>query len=156
MILKTDVIAECLEKADKPETEDPLVISPQPDLKKLTESGSASVDLRLGTWFVTLRPTRKSHIEIEEKDGDVGKIVTFVLKEKPLIRSLEYSGNKSLLYSSIRILREYNFKPSSLRNAIMPRSALAGMNSSAYNCTGASVIMCVCCSGSSNSNVVWR
>lgn len=41
------------------------------------------------------------NIEIEEKDGDVGKIVTFVLKEKPLIRSLEYSGNKSFTESNI-------------------------------------------------------
>jgi dCTP deaminase len=68
MILKAEVIAKRLEESGKPEATDPLVISPQPDLKKLTESGSASVDLRLGTWFVTLRPTRQSHIKIEEKE----------------------------------------------------------------------------------------
>jgi outer membrane protein insertion porin family len=41
------------------------------------------------------------NIEIQERDGDTGKIVTFVLKEKPLIRSIEYSGNKSFTESNI-------------------------------------------------------
>jgi outer membrane protein insertion porin family len=41
------------------------------------------------------------NIEIEERDGDTGKIITFVLKEKPLIRSIEYSGNKSFTESDI-------------------------------------------------------
>jgi outer membrane protein insertion porin family len=41
------------------------------------------------------------NIEIEERDGDTGKIITFVVKEKPLIRSIEYSGNKSFTESNI-------------------------------------------------------
>ncbi len=41
------------------------------------------------------------NIEIQERDGDTGKIVTFVVKEKPLIRSIEYSGNKSFTESNI-------------------------------------------------------
>ncbi len=41
------------------------------------------------------------NIDIEERDGDVGKIVTFIIKEKPLIRSIEYSGNKSFTESNI-------------------------------------------------------
>jgi outer membrane protein insertion porin family len=41
------------------------------------------------------------NIEIEERDGDTGKIVTFIVKEKPLIRSIEYSGNKSFTESNI-------------------------------------------------------
>ncbi len=41
------------------------------------------------------------NIEIEEKDGDTGKIITFVLKEKPLIRHIEYAGNKSFTESNI-------------------------------------------------------
>jgi outer membrane protein insertion porin family len=40
-------------------------------------------------------------IEIEEKDGDTGKIITFVVKEKPTIRGIEYSGNKSFTESNI-------------------------------------------------------
>ncbi|HTY63595.1 MAG TPA: outer membrane protein assembly factor BamA [Acidobacteriota bacterium] len=41
------------------------------------------------------------NIEIQERDGDAGKIVTFVVKEKPLIRQLEYVGNKSFTESNI-------------------------------------------------------
>ena len=41
------------------------------------------------------------NIEVEERDGDTGKIVTFIVKEKSLIRSIEYSGNKSFTESNI-------------------------------------------------------
>ena len=41
------------------------------------------------------------NIEIQERDGDTGKIITFVLKEKPLIRDIEYTGNKSFSESDI-------------------------------------------------------
>ncbi|MDI9613468.1 MAG: outer membrane protein assembly factor BamA [Acidobacteriota bacterium] len=41
------------------------------------------------------------NLEVQEKDGDIGKIVTFIVKEKPLIRSIEYSGNKSFTESDI-------------------------------------------------------
>jgi len=41
------------------------------------------------------------NIEIDEEDGDTGKIITFYLKEKPLIRSLNYDGNKSFTESDI-------------------------------------------------------
>ena len=41
------------------------------------------------------------YIEIQARDGDTGKIVTFILKEKPLIRSIEYTGNKSFTESDI-------------------------------------------------------
>jgi outer membrane protein insertion porin family len=41
------------------------------------------------------------NIEVQETDGDIGKIVTFIVKEKPLIRSIEYSGNKSFTESGI-------------------------------------------------------
>ncbi len=41
------------------------------------------------------------YIEIDEKDGETGKIVTFILREKPLIRSIEYAGAKSFTESNI-------------------------------------------------------
>jgi outer membrane protein insertion porin family len=40
-------------------------------------------------------------IQIEERDGDIGKIITFILKEKPLIRVLEFVGNDSFTESDI-------------------------------------------------------
>ncbi len=41
------------------------------------------------------------NIEIQERDGDAGKVIIFILKEKPLIRALEYIGNKSFTESNI-------------------------------------------------------
>ncbi len=67
MILKAERIAELLEAAQNTTTTDPLVITPQPNLKALRESGSASVDIRLGTWFMNLRPARMSLLDIDEK-----------------------------------------------------------------------------------------
>ncbi len=40
-------------------------------------------------------------IQIQERDGDVGKIITFILKEKPLIRAIEFIGNSSFSESDI-------------------------------------------------------
>ncbi|MEJ2110264.1 MAG: outer membrane protein assembly factor BamA, partial [Acidobacteriota bacterium] len=40
-------------------------------------------------------------IQIEERDGNVGKIITFIVKEKPLIRALEFTGNSSFSESDI-------------------------------------------------------
>ena len=56
MILKADQIAELLAQGSAASgSADPLVITPEPDLPSLRTSGSASVDLRLGTWFLTMR-----------------------------------------------------------------------------------------------------
>ncbi len=41
------------------------------------------------------------NIAIDERDGDTGKIITFILKEKPLIRQISYVGNKSFTESNI-------------------------------------------------------
>jgi len=64
MILKSEEIAARLEEGLKPATKDPLVISPLPDLKQLNEEGAAAVDLRLGTWFLTLKQARMSHMSV--------------------------------------------------------------------------------------------
>jgi outer membrane protein insertion porin family len=41
------------------------------------------------------------NIEVSERDGDTGKVITFTVKEKPLIRELKYEGNKSFTESNI-------------------------------------------------------
>jgi dCTP deaminase len=61
MIFKSELIANLIEN---PDPNDPLVIVPRPNLKEMKEGGSASVDLRLGTWFVTPRQARMSHLDI--------------------------------------------------------------------------------------------
>lgn len=41
-----------------------LIVTPEPNLDELAESGAASIDLRLGTWFVTLRPGRTEILDV--------------------------------------------------------------------------------------------
>jgi len=51
------------------EDSDPLVITPQTvDLEKLKQSRSASINLRLGTWFLQLQQTKEARLELPMKD----------------------------------------------------------------------------------------
>ncbi len=65
MILRSERIAELLRQGEAPDATDPLVITPTPNLSQIETAGSASIDLRLGTWFVTLRQSRMTHLEID-------------------------------------------------------------------------------------------
>lgn len=62
MIIKTDKLIELLD-----DETDPLVITPQPARNTLLESGAASVDFRLGTWFVTLKQARMGLLNIGDE-----------------------------------------------------------------------------------------
>lgn len=53
MPLKSELIADLLSASV--EDEDRFIVVPSLDLKRLRESGAASIDLRLGTWFLSLR-----------------------------------------------------------------------------------------------------
>jgi dCTP deaminase len=66
MTLCAGRIAGYLRDAENGKTNDPLVIAPTPSLDALEGSGAASIDLRLGTWFVRLRQTRMSHLQVED------------------------------------------------------------------------------------------
>lgn len=44
-----------------------LIIRPTPDLTELRGSGSASVDLRLGTWFSTMRQSKMSLLRVDDE-----------------------------------------------------------------------------------------
>ena len=70
MILKAEDVAERLERGLKPEEEDPLVISPHSDIKAIRKSGSASIDLRLGSWFVNLRKAKIEKIAIGQSEHE--------------------------------------------------------------------------------------
>jgi deoxycytidine triphosphate deaminase len=81
MILKSNRVAELLDDAesllqqdpqcygkDDPERPDPLIIVPRPRFESpLEEIGASSVDLRLGTWFLTLRAAQVPCLKV---DGD--------------------------------------------------------------------------------------
>ena len=69
MILKADRIAALLKESE--ESKDPLVIAPTPDIHDIETSGSASVDLRLGTWLASLRNNRVSLLDVLQTDSQV-------------------------------------------------------------------------------------
>lgn len=64
MILRSKDIADLLRKED--ELDDPLVITPRPNLTKLEADCDASVDLRLGSWFVMLKQGKLSCMDIDD------------------------------------------------------------------------------------------
>jgi len=68
MVLKADEIVNVIESSKG--SEDPFVISPQPDLEKLRKSGSASIDLRLGSWFLMLHHARVPVFDIYKGKSD--------------------------------------------------------------------------------------
>jgi len=41
-----------------------LIMVPTPDLAEFEKTGAASIDLRLGRWFITFRPTRLHRLEV--------------------------------------------------------------------------------------------
>lgn len=56
MIKKAEVVANYIKRG---------LISPSPDPAEFAKSGSASIDLRLGTWFVKLRQARMAALKFE-------------------------------------------------------------------------------------------
>lgn len=62
MILKADQIARELEHPEDPD--DPLIITPQPNIDDLRASGAASLDVRLGRWFLACRTSRTGLLDV--------------------------------------------------------------------------------------------
>jgi dCTP deaminase len=68
MILKADEIARRIESPGS--GEESLIITPRPGIEELKKSGTASVDLRLGTWIVSLRQSRISKLGVPDGSGN--------------------------------------------------------------------------------------
>lgn len=69
MILKANVIAQELETPTNPD--DPLIITPQPNLDDLRKSGAASFDVRLGCWFLACRPSRAGLFDVYQDHAGI-------------------------------------------------------------------------------------
>lgn len=74
MILKSDRLAKLLQDSKNPDTADPLVVVPRPDLTTLKAAGSASIDIRLGTWFVSLKQSRMTHLSVDDGKSRAGRL----------------------------------------------------------------------------------
>src|SRR5438105_4925632 len=70
MILKSDQIVQLLRSEAEQDKEDPFVITPEPSLEDLKNSGAASIDLRLGTWFLAMRESRMSVLNVARPDRE--------------------------------------------------------------------------------------
>jgi dCTP deaminase len=68
MIIKASQVAG--ELGSPPNPKDPLIITPQPNLEDLKKSGAASIDIRLGCWFLACRPSRAGLFDVYENHAD--------------------------------------------------------------------------------------
>jgi len=91
-----------------------------------THAGDAYDEDRLAYDLRYLYKTAKlfENIEITVADGDAGKIVTFLVTEKRLLREIKYTGNKSFTESNIAdqfkekkvgIVQDSTYEPSRVR-----------------------------------------
>jgi len=69
MIPKADQIARELEHPEDPD--DPLIITPQPDIDDLRASGAASLDVRLGRWFLACRTSRTELLDVYGQNTEI-------------------------------------------------------------------------------------
>ena len=70
MMLSAHHLANLLERGQATEENDPFVVVPCPDLNSLRNSSNASVDLRLGNWFLTLRDNRVSELSASNPEAE--------------------------------------------------------------------------------------
>lgn len=66
-MLNNSAISQLLESKD---TSEALLIAPKPDTQTIRQTGAASIDLRLGTWFITTRLSRHALMDIYSKNDD--------------------------------------------------------------------------------------
>ncbi len=118
MILKAEEIVRELETPNDPN--DPMVISPIPNLEEIRKSGAASVDLRLGCWFLTCRQTRVELLDIYPGSEDVGDVPS----EDKLTRP--YSEDVGDVPSEDKLTRPY-YVPFGNRFVLHPRSFVLGV-----------------------------
>ena len=67
MLLKSDEILRALSGEEDPFGR--LRIVPSPSVEEIRSSGAASVDLRLGRWFLQLREGRTALLDPSKRDG---------------------------------------------------------------------------------------
>jgi deoxycytidine triphosphate deaminase len=71
MPLKTDRLVDRIRLAkDAPGDPNALGMVPCPDLDGLRKKGTAAIDLRLGRWFLTLRQSRATLLEVKEVNDE--------------------------------------------------------------------------------------
>src|SRR3954449_10575483 len=57
---------------------DELSIVPRPNLEEIRKLGGASIDLRLGRWFLTIRQAKSPYIDIGEDETSLSQKRYFI------------------------------------------------------------------------------
>jgi len=71
VLFKADEICAWIEGTAAPcDPDDPLCVVPKPNLDELKKSGTASLDLRLGRWFLMLRQDRTEILEVHRQNSE--------------------------------------------------------------------------------------
>jgi dCTP deaminase len=92
MMLGADQIAERLTSKQEADVADPLVITPLADVEQLRVSGAASVDLRLGTWVVSMRQSRIPVLAVEGELTAAAAKATLTSEQQEIIEEAIYGG----------------------------------------------------------------
>ncbi len=84
-MLKANQIANRMLSQAEEDIADPLLIAPRPDLDELKRSGAASIDMRLGTWFSTMRQSKIPILEVEDELNLAGRKAGLSAKQLEMI-----------------------------------------------------------------------
>ncbi|OIP02519.1 MAG: dCTP deaminase [Armatimonadetes bacterium CG2_30_66_41] len=123
MILNAARIADMLREGQDSDTPDPLVITPTASIQEIERSGSASVDLRLGTWLAEMRHARITHLEPAKPEPEQDEKTHEV--ELTKLHYVRY-GSRYLLHPGNFVLGatlEWIRVPSSLAGYIVGKSS---------------------------------
>jgi len=94
-MLGIDQIVRRIQSTDKVDTEDPLVITPVPSLDHVRGLGAASIDLRLGTWIVTMRQSRIPVLAVEGDLALLAKKAGLNELQKQIVEEIGFGGKPS-------------------------------------------------------------
>jgi dCTP deaminase len=92
MMLGADEIARRLTSTDNADKVDPLVVTPFFDIEQLRSSGAASIDLRLGTWVVSMRQSRCPVLAVEGDMESAAKKANLTADQQQIIEDSVYGG----------------------------------------------------------------
>ncbi len=100
-----------------------LYIRPIPDLESLRSSGTASVDLRLGTWFSSMRHSKLSLLRVDDEVEDLaqraGLTGSQALEVRDFIKGTVSANEANLMRSS--------YVPFGERFVLHPRNFVLGV-----------------------------
>lgn len=91
-----------------------FMLTPVPDVDEIEKSGAASVDLRLGTWFITTKASRHALLDVykEQDTAEEGKIAIRAGVSRDVVsRVLNEAGSRQIKSPSEKSLCTNHYVP---------------------------------------------